>query len=309
MLERSLVRSAPGAEFTSAVVAALPALMAQSVAAATGGLAKASTSAKGAAALPFIAIWLGPVIGLLGGIFGTARSIRGTETPRERRFVVRMSVVIWVYVLVSIAILFSLSYFAEKRHWAFRTQTLAQCAVWSVYVAVLIVMVLKYRRLHEQLRRAEGLPPVPAAASTISPFGRFVSVAGATVGSLGSMFALAIPVGDRVGSGVIGGGIVGLLGWAWFACRKNSAARLLRFYFAYATTLAAFMFVLVNWRLHTWMAAARGTSVDRMRESVPTWGVNLLLAVSWVVVLALMWVTMRPGNTSAHEQKGANHTF
>ena len=28
-----------------------------------------------------------------------------------------------------------------------------------------------------------------------------------------------------------------------------------------------------------------------------------------VVVLALMWVTMRPGNTSAHEQKGANNTF
>src|SRR5438552_554368 len=84
---QNLARSAPSAQFASAVVAALPALVAQSAAAgAAGGMAKASGAAKGIAALPFLAIWIGPIIGLMGGIFGTARSIRGTETPRERRF-------------------------------------------------------------------------------------------------------------------------------------------------------------------------------------------------------------------------------
>src|SRR5258705_454182 len=59
MLERNLARSAPSAQFASGVVAALPALVAQSAAAgAAGGVAKASGVAKTIWSLPFLAIWI-----------------------------------------------------------------------------------------------------------------------------------------------------------------------------------------------------------------------------------------------------------
>ncbi len=37
----------------------------------------------------------GATIGIAGGAFGTWASIRATRTPRERRFVVRVSIVLW----------------------------------------------------------------------------------------------------------------------------------------------------------------------------------------------------------------------
>src|SRR5436190_15995663 len=60
MLERNLARSAPSAHFTSAVMAALPALMAHgaTAAAAGSGVAKASGAAKGILSLPLLAIWI-----------------------------------------------------------------------------------------------------------------------------------------------------------------------------------------------------------------------------------------------------------
>lgn len=41
---------------------------------------------------------VGSVIGILGGLFGTWCSIRNTNSPREREFVVKASVMCWVFV-------------------------------------------------------------------------------------------------------------------------------------------------------------------------------------------------------------------
>ena len=43
--------------------------------------------------------WIGGMVGIAGGIFGTYCGIKNTSGPRERAFMIKTSVVCWVYVL------------------------------------------------------------------------------------------------------------------------------------------------------------------------------------------------------------------
>ena len=51
---------------------------------------------------------VGSLIGLAGGIIGTYFSIKNTNGPRERAFMIRASVVCWVAILLFLALLFAL---------------------------------------------------------------------------------------------------------------------------------------------------------------------------------------------------------
>jgi RNA polymerase sigma factor (sigma-70 family) len=297
MLERNLVRSAPRPQFASMVVAALPALMMQSATAATaGGIAKASTAAKGAALLPLLAMWMGPIIGVAGGIFGTAQSIRSTQTPRERRFVIRFSVIVWVYVILAIAVLFGVQYVGETHHWSVKTKIIAQCSFWLTYGAALAGMVLRWKVRHQALRREEGLSSVPAACGMASPMARFVSLAGVTIGSISWMLALAIPAGDMLGAAIVVIATVSLIAWAWWGIRPKSALPYRRFYLQHVVGLGIFSFIMVNWRLHSWLVGATGKDIEKIRQSVPMWGANLLLVVLWIAIVSIMWATMPGGS-------------
>ena len=44
--------------------------------------------------------YLGPIIGVLGGAFGTYCSVKNTETPAERQFMVKSAVAVWVGLLL-----------------------------------------------------------------------------------------------------------------------------------------------------------------------------------------------------------------
>ncbi|MGD9127932.1 MAG: hypothetical protein PVH19_11195 [Planctomycetia bacterium] len=50
----------------------------------------------------------GSVIGLIGGVIGTYFSIKNTNGPKERRFMIRASVVFWLVIFLFFALLFSL---------------------------------------------------------------------------------------------------------------------------------------------------------------------------------------------------------
>ncbi|HEV8290618.1 MAG TPA: sigma-70 family RNA polymerase sigma factor, partial [Tepidisphaeraceae bacterium] len=295
LLERNLVRSAPSAAFTSAVVAALPALMAQgATAAATGGVAKATTAAKGVALLPLLAMWIGPIIGLMGGIFGTARSIRATQTPRERRFVIRLSIIIWIYVFSAMAVLFAIMRLTQRYHWSMKNSLIIQSAFWLIYCAALVAMILKWNRRHRQLRLEEGLSPVPAGVGTITPVGRFISLCGPTVGGVAWIFAMTLPARDTLGSAITAGFTILLLCWAWLGSHRMPATSMRRFYFQFVTVLCAFCLIMLNWRLHTWTAAMTHLSMERVRQNIPLWSANLLLVSICILINAIIWVTTRP---------------
>jgi uncharacterized membrane protein YfcA len=51
---------------------------------------------------------LGGLLGLAGGVFGTCVSIRNTQGPRERAFMLRAAVVVWIGLLAFAGLLFGL---------------------------------------------------------------------------------------------------------------------------------------------------------------------------------------------------------
>jgi len=55
-------------------------------------------------------IWLGSSFGVLGGAVGTWCSIRNTRGPRERAFMIRVSVLCWLAVTAFLATLFFLPF-------------------------------------------------------------------------------------------------------------------------------------------------------------------------------------------------------
>jgi uncharacterized membrane protein len=67
-------------------------------------------AATGAAPSTEIWIWVGALggslIGVMGGVLGTYASIKNTQGPRERAFIIRASIVCWILVGVFLAGLF-----------------------------------------------------------------------------------------------------------------------------------------------------------------------------------------------------------
>ena len=54
----------------------------------------------------WLGVWFGVLAGIGGGLFGTYMSIRNTNGPKERAFMVKSSVVIWLSILVFLALLY-----------------------------------------------------------------------------------------------------------------------------------------------------------------------------------------------------------
>lgn len=291
MLERNLVRSAPQPAFASMVVAALPALaMHSATMAGAGGLAKVGTAAKGVSLLSLLAMWAGPIIGLAGGIFGTAQSIRRTQTPRERHFVVRMSVVIWVVVLGAMGLLFGLNYLGRVYHWSSMTNLLVVCGFWVGYGITLTWMILAYRRRHMALRAAEGLWAPPLAP--VTPLGQFGIVAATTAASVLWMLVFAISAGDSLSVAIIALAILLLIVFTALVTRRKSAVATARFFTWHAGALGVFTFIMVDWRFQGWLAATRGISIEEAHRRAPLWAMNLLLIIIWGFISSLMWATM-----------------
>jgi hypothetical protein len=199
MLERNLARSAPSAQFTSAVVAALPALMAQSAtAAATGGAVKAHRRQRHPlASLPCHLDR--PHHRRDGRNLRHRRSIRATKR--------RANANSWYASRSSSGSTSSPRWPSCLRSWNSdaalslerQDQPHAQSAFWLIYCAALVVMILRWNRRHRQLRIEEGLPAVPTSVAIVTPGGRFLSLAGPAIGGVSWIFAMALPAKDIPG--------------------------------------------------------------------------------------------------------------
>jgi len=163
MLERNLARSAPNAQFASAVIAALPALVAQSAAAgAAGGVAKAGGSAKGiaGAAVPGDLDWADYWIAG-GHLRNCAQHPRYRDSTRAPLYHPPVDHHLDLRRLGHGHAVCA-DEVGQKFHWDFKTTIIAQGSFWLVYCVALVWMVLKWNRAHQALRRKEGLTPMPA---------------------------------------------------------------------------------------------------------------------------------------------------
>jgi hypothetical protein len=106
------------------------------------------------------------------------------------------------------------------------------------------------------------------------------------------MLALALGAGDRIGAAVISIVAAALIAFSWWGFRPGSKLYYRRIYLLYAIALGIFSFIMVNWRFHSWLAGASGKDIEKIRQAAPLWGMNLLLAVLWIAIVSMMWVTM-----------------
>lgn len=106
MVERTLVRSAPSAAFTGAVMAALPLAAIGGSVAGAGAAAKGGAVAKIAMAIGGAGIWLGPLIGVFNGYLGyrAGALLAGKEERRALRwFMIRAMAPFLMFTLVVFA--------------------------------------------------------------------------------------------------------------------------------------------------------------------------------------------------------------
>lgn len=91
--------------------------------------------------------WMGGIagglLGLLGGVLGTWFSIRNTNGPRERRYVIQASLVCWAFVLLFLTGMFLIP--ASYRFY-----------LWIPYLILLLAGIRTWNRTQMQIRRQEA---------------------------------------------------------------------------------------------------------------------------------------------------------
>lgn len=93
--------------------------------------------------------WIGAIVGIAGGIFGTYCGIKNTNGPRERAFMIRASIVCWVYVL---GYLFLLVVLPRPYGWFAAIP----------YVLFLCLGIVYTNRVQQKVRREESETPATA---------------------------------------------------------------------------------------------------------------------------------------------------
>jgi RNA polymerase sigma factor (sigma-70 family) len=97
LVEDTLVHSGPGKAFAIGVIAALPAALTPPASAAVAGLAvKGAPAAKTLLGTGLMGVILGPILALFGGIFGAWVSFKKPDSPRQRRFRIRLFIAWWL---------------------------------------------------------------------------------------------------------------------------------------------------------------------------------------------------------------------
>lgn len=85
--------------------------------------------------------FVGPALGVLGGIVGTVFSLRNTSSPRERRFVIVAAISIWLLIGLIVTVL----------HFV---PSLRSC-VWVAIVALAVLGIPIFNRQQERSRLEE----------------------------------------------------------------------------------------------------------------------------------------------------------
>lgn len=304
MLERNLSRSSPGIAFTVAVVAALPALVPQTAAAASiAAVGKASAGSGGAIVSGLLAVWLGPILGLVGAILGTRASLRETKSPAERRLIIRWIVIIWSFVLLAMVPLVVLV--AVRRQGVVGGTTFAflMACFWIAYVAGLLILILRSNRQVAALRRSENLPPIPSAKLE-QPFS---VIAGMTLGSLAWLIVFALRAGDFLwAAAIVALGIaITMHGNHYVRRRNNALTAILQWAMIFTLSIGFITLVLEVWKFHAWIAAGNGITLDEAHRRLPLWAVLCATAVFFGFVEIVLGFRLRKLRAAFSQAPGA----
>jgi len=289
LVEDTLGRSGPGKAFAVAVVAALPAIVSQTASAAVAGVVAKSAegvpAAKALVASGLSGAVLGPILGLLGGVFGAWCSIKNTRSPRERRFMIRMTVLVWLLLcgLIGTPLVLMLTRIVPA--WLYWT-------CFTIFFCILIPLIFWGNRRQRQIQIEDGtfVPPADVRAELTKP-ALYASFGGALLGSILWLVILAGIAHDWAALvAVLGGAAVLLPATVRIAGRPGrywTAA-----YLAHAG-LAVLTFGAVNLRWQHWMDTYRRSSLYDPTNDVSLTTINLIITAAFLLALTMLIVTAR----------------
>jgi RNA polymerase sigma factor (sigma-70 family) len=152
LVEDTLVRSGPGKTFAVGVIAALPALITPPASAAVAGIAaKGAPAAKTLVGTGPTGAILAPILGLPAAILGAWFSFKRPDSPRQRRFRIRLFIIWWLLLLVSLGLPLTLFYAGLIPVWA-----LTLCL--AVYVILLLALIV-WTKIGQRRMQNEECPP------------------------------------------------------------------------------------------------------------------------------------------------------
>ena len=289
LVEDTLGRSGPGKAFTVAVVAALPAVAAQTAGAAVAGVVAQSAegvpAAKAVIASGLSGAVLGPILGLLGGIVGAWCSIRNTRSPRERRFVIRMIVLLWLLLCGLIGAPLVLMFTGIVPGWFYWT-------CFTVFFCTLMPLIVWGNRRQRQIQVEDGtfVAPPDVRAGLTKPT-MYASFGGAMFGSILWLVILAGIAHDWATMVAVLGAAAVLL-----PVTVRIAGRPGRYwtgvYVAHAG-IATLTFTAVNLRWQRWMHIYRLSTAYNSLNDVSLATINLIVAAAFLLALVMLTLTTR----------------
>ena len=284
VVEDVLGRTRPSKVFTIAVVAALPGLTAQTATAAVAGVAaKGAPVAKSTFLSGISGAVMGPLVGLMGGVFGMWMSIKNTKSARERRFVVMMSIACLIGLVLLIAVPLVLALAGVIPKWA--------CWPFFALFFVLLVPSMVWGNTRQrQIQIEEGthveaeFQPLKLTKGNI--YGAF---GGSIFGSLCWIFVLAFLTNDWLIAF-----FVLIFGITLFAVSTKMCLRASDKYWRVVITdmilIALVTFVIVNLRWGRWREFCSDSSFSL---DIPLWGMNLVLLAVFIILLVLFVLRAR----------------
>ncbi len=179
-VEHTLGRTKPGPAFATAIIASLPVITSKAAAAGvvatTGGAAAKGTTAVvtgGAAGL--VGGIIGSILGTLGGVFGAWMSIKNTNSPRERRFMIRMNVLVFLLLLLLVGLPLGLALADIIPQWAY-------LAPFGLFFAILLPLIYWGNKRQLEIQKQDGTYIEPKSVVSPRPSAIKANIIGCFVG-------------------------------------------------------------------------------------------------------------------------------
>jgi RNA polymerase sigma factor (sigma-70 family) len=289
-VESALCRTAPGAGFSMAVLAVLPALAGPAAAASVGVGAKGTAAAKSG----FVAVWLAPLapfLGILAGIGASWLIIRNTTTDRILRLKrLAFVVVAWVvYLGLFIAGEQTMHWLAHHFAWSGRVRFVSfACFYWAFLLATITLQMVGIGRMKARWQaRLEAGELVPKPMTPMHPVTLAAVVTGVHLMMFSWLIRLAWNFHDLMGAAILGGAMLGLCIAAFLRVRAAGATGLSRVAGTHMAWCGAVMVLTLNLRIDTWVASAYRVTVAEAHHLQPLWLVPVL-TLAFVLWTALM---------------------
>jgi RNA polymerase sigma factor (sigma-70 family) len=282
LLERNLVASAPGEEFSLAVVAALP--LAASTTAGLAATANGSTAAKGGGALFVLYTWLAPLLAMASLGLITIQTIRYADAGRPRRYLVGYWFSFWLVIVVWIVACNKLISFGDRRHWDYATFLPALAAAGCVYGMSLFGLMAWGGT------QSVANPPDQYYSTFHRFWPRFLFLAPLIYCGVGWLVELATRAGDHQSARLIAGtAILGSALCAWREAVQKLSRNPIKMAYESWVLMVAIIVLAIDCRLREWIAASSHLNVANLQQQMPLWSVNLFGAVLVLWMSLLVW--------------------